>query len=527
MASAPDIITYVGIPLAVLGVVPTMYTCVKSVVTLRSIRKTLEENGVSAITRGSVLSGIVEIEIPRRSITPLDRADPQYFELSKTPSRLKGGSWTLFSWKELVIGVKAYRLQYHDELSQPQAEVEFEQLVAFLLDRGAVPSVAGFSDLRSSGLWTPAGTKLLLAPTTADAVLMVSTPDDSDGILSLSLNWQPEWDRRNCDSLPPYWIRIHAPAEGSNVFQALRKAKSEKEEEAGLSLLANVSPVRLRIGSSGIDEAYREDDPKAKLALPYLNERSSMSSSGLWFTCAATALGAPRGGLWSFAIPEEILSIARRESVPSGIMVLLGIMGEDEVPTWRLPYDDEAERFERHIKFVDSARKMDAIRRLPPDQQAAARRAQIDQDATDFFNDNRRRTMQMQRRREEEIIEALNSQKVGISVIGEASRKWLVRQENIVETMNIANLVEDVLFSMIESPEIAYRLASMLDLWRNWTENGGMTKTQFQTVKEDQLAFALASCVLYLIKETSTDPAGAVVSDLQECLRMWRKVRLG
>jgi len=105
MASAVDIITYIGIPLAVLGVLPTIYTCLKSYFTLRDITRTLYNNGVIAITRSALLTGIVEIEIPRRSIIPLDRGDPKYFALRQTRSHLKGGSWTIFEWKEMVIGV--------------------------------------------------------------------------------------------------------------------------------------------------------------------------------------------------------------------------------------------------------------------------------------------------------------------------------------------------------------------------------------------------------------------------------------
>jgi len=67
----------------------------------------------------------------------------------------------------------------------------------------------------------------------------------------------------------------------------------------------------------------------------------------------------------------------------------------------------------------------------------------------------------------------------------------------------------------------------MLDAWKSWAEGGGMTKVQFEKVKQEQLSFAYAACVLCLIKDTSGGAAGSIVSDLQECLRMWRKVRLG
>lgn len=545
MVSAVDAITYVGVPLAVLGVLPTIYTVLKSGLTLREIQRTLHKNGVTAITRSTLLSGIVEIEIPRRSITPLDRSDPPYFELSKSPSSLKGGSWTIFNWKEMVIGVKAYRLQYHDELSQPQAEIDFEHLVAFLLDRGAVPSKAGFSDLRNSGLWTPAGTKLLLAPTTADAVLIVATSDDSDGILSLSLDWKKEWDRRNCNSLPPYWTRIKPPQKGDNVLLALedKETQASKEENEGFleddserdsetnSLYSNYgSTVRLRIGSSGIDEAYREDEPKRKLALPHLHDKrdgSDCCNSSFWFSCAATALGAPQGGLWSFAIPDDILAVARRETVPCGVMVLMRIMADEDVPAWRTPYDSQADQFERHVKFTEQARKIQEEMRLPPDQREAARRKRVQQEAIDFHNEHRRQRLLEERRKEQEMTEAMTSQKLGIAVVAEANRKWLIGKGYVKETTTIAALVEQILFGMVQSEGFAKAISMILDQWKTWTQSGGMAKTHFQAVKESQVLFALASCVLFVIKNTATEPTGSVISDLQECLRIWRRVRLG
>src|ERR1700761_8166806 len=209
MVSASDVITYAGVPLAVVGVLPSLYTFFKSFVTVREIRRILFHNGVGAITRGSLLSGIVEVEIPRKSIAPLERDDPLYFGLAERASQLRGGSWSALCWRELIIGSKSYRLQYHDELAQPQAEAELEALVAFLLDRGAIPDPQGFADLRNNGLWTPAGTKLLVSPDKMHAVLSIAGSEDSEGMLSLRLDWRPEWSIRGPQDLPPYWMRLH------------------------------------------------------------------------------------------------------------------------------------------------------------------------------------------------------------------------------------------------------------------------------------------------------------------------------
>jgi hypothetical protein len=542
MVSAVDIITYIGIPLAVLGVLPTIYTVLKSFLTLREVTKTLHRNGVIAITRSALLTGIVEIEIPRRSIIPLDRGDPKYFALNSNPSQLKGGAWTLFNWKEMVIGIKSYRLQYHDELLQPQAEIEFEALVAFLLDRGAVPSKEGWADLRGAGLWTPAGTKLLLSPISGEEVLSVAMSDDSDGILSLALCWRREWDRRGADSLPPYWTRVFPPKKEQDVLAALEEMETPEQEEgkevekkggfldddstAG-EHLGPRSAVRARISATGIQEAYQESNPTHKLPLLHLILHTTSSTACFWFCSIATAFEAPQGGLWSFSIPEDVVALARRDTVPCGVMVLLNTLTDAEVPTWRTPYDDQAEKFERHVRFMEQSRKMQEEARLPLPEREAARQKRVATDAQDFHNEFRRKRMKEDQRRETELNEAMQSQKLPISVIAEACRKWLLKKYALdEETTNIA-LVEQVLYGMVHDAQFASRIATMLDLWKNWSLSGGMTKSHYLAVKEDQVMFSMASFVLLMIRSTVSEPTGSVVGDLQECLRMWKKVRLG
>ncbi|KAF2423127.1 hypothetical protein EJ08DRAFT_652953 [Tothia fuscella] len=600
--SAVDIITYVGVPLAVLGVLPTLYTCVKSLLTLRDIRKLLDRNGVAAITRSSLLSGIIEVEIPRKSIIPLEREDPPYFEIADTTSTLKGGSWTLLNWRELSIGVKSYRFQYHDELCQPQAEVEFEQLVAYLLDLGAVPSPDGFSDLRSSGLWTPAGTKLMLSPCTSDAVLSVTTSEDSDGILSLALEWREQWHKRNVNDLPPYWTRLSPPIEvlpatppevdnetgihqneikltkepeaekkiehtamlsvqhekqpchhsrtslhtrlsyqskHSNPFIAEHDARSflgpiDADHKRSMSMVSfrptHEGPIRLRLGSLGLDEASYEDMPKKKIRLPHLrSHHNEPNARALWFACAVTALGAPQGGLWAYGIPEDIIAFSKRESIPGGALVLLGLISEEAIPEWRTVtvYDNKMEEHEEWLKRQKHMqRAMDDLK-LTPQERAQQFHKRAREENLERQAEGRRKEVEAEQRKETELKEALSSQRVGISVVAEANRLWLIKKDNVHDEADMEAIVERVLWEMAKEEETARAIAGMLDAWKSWTEGGGMTKAQFELIKNQQLTFAYAACVLCLISQASGSLSGRIVSDLQECLRMWRKVRLG
>lgn len=562
--SAADIITYVGVPLAVIGVLPTMYTFLNALVTLRHIKRKLAENNVAALTRSGLLSGIIEVEIPRKSITPLDRTDESYFQLARRSSTLKGGSYTLFNWRELSIGSKTYRLAYHDELVQPQAEVDFEQLVSFLLDRGAVPSQTGFADLRASGLWTPPGTRLLLSPVSHDGVLSVAPGDDSDGILSLSLQWMSDWDTRSVHDLPPYWTRIHPPVEpqeDDEKKEEVEEAKGKEDinvevkemsrastvvekvnvEEGSEMLIEVISPtttnekpkakrtsIRLHIGNSGVEEAYYDDSEMAQLRCRHLKfHHNEPNPIAVWFCSAATALRAHEGGLWAFAIPDEVVHLARRDVIPCGAMVLLDFLTDNDVPAWRTPHNDSMERFERMQKMMEQGRAMAEEMRLPPEEQRKAREARMKMQMHNFHYEHQKKRLEEEKRREEQVKEALISQKLNIGKVAEACGKWLEKEKHVSEGLSVALVGEKALWDMIVDEEFAREIADMLENWSGWADNGGMTKAQFEELKKQKVSFAYAACLLGVIRDASNATTGDLVTDMRSCLRLWPKVRLG
>lgn len=580
---AVDIITYVGIPMAVLGVLPTLYTCIKSLITLRDVRKLLLQNHVSAITRSSLLSGIIELEVPRRSLCPLERDDPDYFKLGHTTSKLRGGSWTQLNFRSLTIGVKSYRLQYHDELAQPQAEVEFERLVAYLLDLGAVPNPQGWEDLRGSGLWTPAGTKLMMSPHSDDAVLFVTTSEDSDGILSVGLLWRADWAMRRVEDLPPYWMRVSAPigvetatklenepkekvvgnvevmradteetlldsTEKSDdslspkndkrmslaVPSAHRRSCSRTSARSSMSAMtfdhSTSSSIRIRLGSNGLSEAAYDHLPTLKVKIPHLmsaHHSSSSTSLSTWFASAATALSADLGSLWAYTIPPPILAIAQRETLPGGILVLLGLIPETAVPAFRTPLDEKLAEHEAWVAEQRRGQRMMEQMSMTAEERTKNFHKQFREDQYARLEADRRRRIEEETRRDEDLREALASQRVSARLVAEACKKWLVEQKKCDESDAVVDIVSLVLWEMVRDVSFATELARMLDTWKEWAEGGGMTKTHFEVVQKDMLYFAYASCVLCLIRETAVEGNGSVVGDLQDCLRMWRKVRLG
>ena len=313
----------------------------------------MRHNAHDAVARASLMSGIVEVEIPRCSITPLERDDADYWQLNRAPSALKGGTWTVFNWNRIITGQRLYRLQYSDDLQEPQAEIDFEELVSFLLDRGAVPDIKGIHMLRVSGLWTPTGNTILLSPVTTQSVLKVAQPGDSDGILSLVLQWKEAWDRRDLTSLPPSWLRLENPKHVPTKIAA-ETVKDAKEKESSDSQHRNddvddkaetpyekpdhsqATSLRCHLaflgGTSVIDAVRYESNygsSNARTNVQHLRK----PSVGYWFPNAAIALGQTKGmALWTCHLPESIRLLSARETVPCGVMVLLGLLDEADTP---------------------------------------------------------------------------------------------------------------------------------------------------------------------------------------------------
>ncbi len=212
MALATDIITYIGVPLAVLGVSPIFYTSIKAFSLYWKVRAAFKQNHIQdAEIHPKLLNGELELRMQRKKIKPLDRLDPGYFDVSSKISKLQGGSWTFLQWRETTLEVQTYTLSKIVDLRQPPADINFENLVWFLMDRGAVPCEKGVTKLVNAGLWAPASTThVLVFKDTRNPVLSVAQPFDTDGTLCLKLDLMPECDRtRNTESLSPGWIQLH------------------------------------------------------------------------------------------------------------------------------------------------------------------------------------------------------------------------------------------------------------------------------------------------------------------------------
>ena len=546
--TAADVISYIGIPLAVLGVLPIIYTCVGSIITLRTIRHALKKNGLTAITRGSLMSGIIEVELPRCSITPLDRDDPGYWLLNPFPSSLRGGSWTCFRWNQILTGHALYRLQYSDDLRMPQAEIDFEELLAFLLDRGAVPDVKGIHMLRLAGLWTPTGTNLLLSPDGSRSVLKISVPDDSDGILSLALSWDQAWDRRETDSLQPSWIRVRdcqLPAVESEIAlqknESVEKLNQDSEPDQSKDFpitktesLSSTIPqpptiqfhLSVRAGHPTVDFAVW-DSSLSSTVHPSINHLHEPLPC-LYFSACAIALAhlydrAP----WTVHIPAPVLALSAREAVPAGVLVLINLMSEKDAPACFTQYDSMEDQNAMSQKMRLRQQRIMAESKLPPAQAAAAKAARENEERNAYHDEFLAKNQRNRMRAENRDLEGLNSPRVDNSVAAQAAFTYLQRKEGFEACEDLKQGVEKILYGMIVNPETCTEVCGLMERWRLWTERGGMNKEDLKVIRQHIVRFCWACCLMGAVGMAAGKEESQVGLDMQECIRVWNKVRLG
>ncbi|KAL6250055.1 hypothetical protein RBB50_002356 [Rhinocladiella similis] len=596
MASASDIITYVGVPLAVLGVLPILYTFMLAVLTQRRIRASLLRHGHRPVSRtrpndgfiirSSPMTSLIEVELPRYTIAPLERNHDDYWkstdagedqteeehrllgraettmsmmEEGRVFGFLRGGSWRAFHWKRLIVGRKLYRIQYEDELHEPPAEIEFSELIHFLLDWGAIPDAMGWGKLKSGGLWTPAGTILLRKPgddenktaRNTDWVLRTTVPDESDGILSVTIRWTKETaalaDTRGVASLPPGWGRLNQPQQldpRERLKEDTQDLPSRIEEmKAADKYSMDSSSLRFRTDDNRVQRVHWEQKhiETGFIREPFPTYERSVAS--LWFTCASSALLSRKqssGGLWAFEIPADVRAFVRKESIPCGVLVTLGILAETDAPQWSSEpesalRDASINMSNKHLQRFQArvaAERLEAT--MPPEQarihrmnrEAAERRDQVN-DMTESF---RFREERIERRTQE----AIGSPRMSIKAVSEACLAWLIQQGEVGREWTLDQLVEAVLYLLVVDQSNndegeARKVSKILDEWQSWATAGGMKKQQVTLLQDNKTAFCFAAALVAVVSECtdSNTGHGKAGADMLECLRLWRKVRLG
>ena len=99
MVSATDVITYIGVPLAVLGVSPIFYTFTLALYTRLKIQRILRQNAIVPRLRARLMTGVVEVDLPVLHLFLLHRQEQRYWMRSASEKTIDGASWSYMNLK--------------------------------------------------------------------------------------------------------------------------------------------------------------------------------------------------------------------------------------------------------------------------------------------------------------------------------------------------------------------------------------------------------------------------------------------
>ncbi len=422
--------------------------------------------------------------------------------------------------------------------------------------------------LRVSGLWTPTGTSLMLSPDGTHSALRVSMPDDSDGVLSLALRWEAEWDEREKESLPPEWMRLEVPEleggemeEGEEEKNGLREGgllavnddddDEGKEGDDGIievkkkiiakSLhLPRPTSLRFRLGSLPSTSSRSATASHLTICmatweachtpLPYSPSLTHLRSSAAstWFPSIALSLGLSKSlPLYTYNLPPWLYSLAAKDTIPCGVLVMLGLLAPESAPDWETKYDPLEDGRTHHNHFLAKQRSLAAERMMSAEQARVARAAREAEELHQMGEEFRARIARQRERETRREREAFASGRLEARAVADAATAWLVQEKLLREGAGTQEAVEGLLIRMVRQEEVAMGVFDLLERWREWSDRGGMNTEDLAIFRTHKVGFCYAVCVMALFKEVCAKEENSLAADMQECIRCWKMVRLG
>ena len=112
--------------------------------------------------------------------------------------------------------------------------------------------------------------------------------------------------------------------------------------------------------------------------------------------------------------------------------------------------------------------------------------------------------------------------------MAERALSYLGRVGRVDIEKGLRGAVERLLVGIVRDDEPATGEACrLLGKWREWAERGGMTKDDLALVNSELVGFCFAACAVGLMAEVGGKDETGLATDMRECVRVWKKVRLG
>lgn len=349
MPSAEEIVTYIGVPLAVVGLLPIAWNAAVTAIHWYKIKRTLKLSRLAARLRVDGFNRIVEVQLPRYLIRPV-QVDDRFGDLWEPPdlhSNIAGSTWRLLRWDMRKIGDQTQRTYPGDKITEPRAKVSFRDLIAYLYGLGALPVREGWSELQRKQLWTRRSC-VLMTVDSKPALLISSLEDFVDVQLSLELATATPWSRllqskslvlweSGVFTLPFVNLYPSQPASAS-ISQRNFEPKSHTRGWAHESTRQSAQPFNQReshlivcsVSRSGITSAYFDKPGRFseahddRISIEHLLIRKHQSTQGIWFASCAAALNfGSSTPVLAYKVPESIMQMVSTDTIPRDVLDLL------------------------------------------------------------------------------------------------------------------------------------------------------------------------------------------------------------
>lgn len=317
--SAADLITYIGVPLTIIGLLPIAYNAIATLIHASKIKKILSRNKTSAKLHSAIFNRVVEIEFPKYVIQP-PQSHLGHGQLSPaTRCDILGGSWTFLKWDRHQIRTETQRTQPGDSLRQPQAQIRFWDLIVRLYVLGARVD-DGWSELYERPLWARACRLMTLEnpDKKSSLVLQVSSYASSDSSSPISLELIEHGTK--CD-----WSANDSKIDTLESITLPTAVKAGGEQASG-DLICKVTSTGL-VAVSAVNATDKTP------IFDHLRIIDDQSTYGVWFASSVTALYAQsRTPILHHKVPANIRRVAKARNIPvQAVDLLYGIAGE-EIP---------------------------------------------------------------------------------------------------------------------------------------------------------------------------------------------------
>ncbi|KAL8671314.1 MAG: hypothetical protein Q9168_004175 [Polycauliona sp. 1 TL-2023] len=402
-------------------------------------------------------------------------------------------------------------------------------------------------------------------------------PDDSDGILSLALQWQTGWSRRDRSSLPPNWIRLEFAAPSG---QSITKPDGSIKETVSNTSKPAVMDEEAHWWQSVVAKGHRDSCPDPLLLPPEglvptsldFELISSPTSPFLKITSPTYACRqrppipatqpsvdgtrpttnwlAPLSFMFglstscpisSLALPRALRGLSLASSVPCGVLVLAKLLSLKDAPEWESLESPKSDHLATHERFVSQSRAIARERLLPEAQRQQAAALRRDDELAAMGTRVRQEQRERAEKEEKRQLKAVNSTRMQIDLVANAALEFLESESLLEVRANnqkdpFQNAVEQLLLGIygadvgINNTKWALDACAMLDRWRDWVERGGMTTADLRAIVQDKKAFCWAAVAVGLVTQVcekdGLDGEG-LLSDVRECFRVYNVVRLG